>query len=876
MTTTINNEIEEYKKLSAAAVHAFLMNKKELNHTPTTIKAALNAITSTTGSSVPEVLDIVNKASGIKHEPEHINEILNMLSGISGSSTTSTSNVPNILDMLSGISESNSNSSLLFNKYTYGILISILIILGILLCIFLINPQSKSTKSTVTPLQPEYIAVIVIGLLILGLISYVFYDGGDKYKQVITSILDFKSVHVLGSPSLSSDDIIKILIFGCVLLIALFIFLYWILFPTQMLPYKTTYIILGCLFGVILLGLGAFIIPKILPFLPLSKVVEYGLPIFKILFFMILFGYLYKNPSTYTGDENPTKYWLDQINKGKLSGIRLASAYFNYLENLLMPGILPITILIGLYLFYKETTTDKIKNIILFIAFLAFIAEIYVLNPGNLIVPYVGTLIPVTIVIGIIGICYIIYTICWYEKPLEFTKSIAKPITEINPISYISLLLFIIFFIITVFGLYFFPDKTSVVYYAAISLTIIIFSLWFISLFITLIPQNVVEIFTSIIEALTELLQQRITKTLFGFIFSGFFLYWIIKSILNLTTTSSGTSQKERTTVFVINLFLILSILGLLYKIAKSNEHVAKSPLLSILTDIVLYIPCLFTIVMEYLISAVTSINLQNIQNIQVTNKTIYIKLLVGIVIIFGVFILIYQQIHKSINSSLISGGNLLLQNPVSLNEHTNLGNFYKLNDLDSTKIINLINYQFAMSCWVYLESTNTNSVDTYIPIMNYANSPIIQYNSVTNTMQICTTLESIQSDQKGAYSKSNIVKTSTGSTTNIDPTNQVSTPTTIIYEQSDILLQKWNNIIMNFNGGSLDIFYNGELVNSQINVIPNYSVNSELIAGFDNGLRGGICSVVYYKENLNIGQVQNIYNSLKNLTPPILTTPII
>jgi hypothetical protein len=91
-----------------------------------------------------------------------------------------------------------------------------------------------------------------------------------------------------------------------------------------------------------------------------------------------------------------------------------------------------------------------------------------------------------------------------------------------------------------------------------------------------------------------------------------------------------------------------------------------------------------------------------------------------------------------------------------------------------------------------------------------------------------------------------------------------------IIYKNSNFLLQKWNNIIINYNGGVLDIFLNGELVKSDIGVVP-YITYDNLTIGEDNGIKGGICNVVYFKQALNYSNIFYLYNMVKNTSPPVL-----
>ena len=53
-----------------------------------------------------------------------------------------------------------------------------------------------------------------------------------------------------------------------------------------------------------------------------------------------------------------------------------------------------------------------------------------------------------------------------------------------------------------------------------------------------------------------------------------------------------------------------------------------------------------------------------------------------------------------------------------------------------------------------------------------------------------------------------------------------------VVYDTTDFKLQKWNNIIINYDGGTLDIFINGALVSSTGNIVPIMSYD-EITCGF-------------------------------------------
>jgi hypothetical protein len=90
-----------------------------------------------------------------------------------------------------------------------------------------------------------------------------------------------------------------------------------------------------------------------------------------------------------------------------------------------------------------------------------------------------------------------------------------------------------------------------------------------------------------------------------------------------------------------------------------------------------------------------------------------------------------------------------------------------------------------------------------------------------------------------------------------------------ILFIKHNVLLQKWNNIIINYDGGILDIFINGELVKSDVGVVPYYTLDS-LTIGKDGGINGGICNLVYFKKPLTALNIYFLYNMIKNKTPPV------
>jgi hypothetical protein len=272
----------------------------------------------------------------------------------------------------------------------------------------------------------------------------------------------------------------------------------------------------------------------------------------------------------------------------------------------------------------------------------------------------------------------------------------------------------------------------------------------------------------------------------------------------------------------------------------KTPHNSQKNAFFDIFFKLFLYIPCLFS------------------DGFDVLMKTLFFRydaetkgslLLILITIVLFLLYWYFPSIQGLVSTQ---GGKLLVDNPVGIDEENTLANYEQLNGTNTNGSFEP-NYQFALSFWVFIESAqpSTNSHDSqFTSLLNFGEKPNVQYNATTNTLRIIM-------NQKELGEK--------GSTTMLEFDEQGNR---ILYENKNVLLQKWNNIIINCNGGTLDVFLNGELVKSAIEVVPFYTMDL-LTIGAKNGVKGGICNVVYYKKPLTTTNIYYIYHSMKNTSPP-------
>ena len=161
---------------------------------------------------------------------------------------------------------------------------------------------------------------------------------------------------------------------------------------------------------------------------------------------------------------------------------------------------------------------------------------------------------------------------------------------------------------------------------------------------------------------------------------------------------------------------------------------------------------------------------------------------------------------------------------------------------INRTNHITNYNYHYGLSFWIFFDSTliKENKKNAKGLILNYANNPKLYFDYDTDEIVLLVKVK----DDTGKY------------------TNEV------LYRTKEILFQKWNHFVINYNYGTLDLFINNNLVMTKRNVSPFIDPkNNKLKIGskkqpLDNC---GICNFSYYEHPLNLIDIKKIYSKKNN-----------
>jgi hypothetical protein len=181
--------------------------------------------------------------------------------------------------------------------------------------------------------------------------------------------------------------------------------------------------------------------------------------------------------------------------------------------------------------------------------------------------------------------------------------------------------------------------------------------------------------------------------------------------------------------------------------------------------------------------------------------------------------------------------GTQLLRDPVYLDTRHTLGTYEILHE---NKVMNGA-YKYSISAWFWINPQPVGtrpSYTKYTNILEFGKQPAVEYNALKNNLRV---------------------------TCHIKGDNTVT-----IFETNEIKYQTWNNIVINYDGATMDVFLNGFMVGSKPNIAP-YVKMENVIVGDIKGVEGGICNVMFYRNILHQRQILMLYKTLKGMSTPLL-----
>lgn len=149
------------------------------------------------------------------------------------------------------------------------------------------------------------------------------------------------------------------------------------------------------------------------------------------------------------------------------------------------------------------------------------------------------------------------------------------------------------------------------------------------------------------------------------------------------------------------------------------------------------------------------------------------------------------------------------------------------------------------MSFWLFIDANSpatSSSYTDYANIVSFGDNPAIEYNTSMRQLRIAI-------KEGPAVDKMRV-----------------------IYETHDFPLQRWNHVVVNNSGGTMDIFINNALACSEANAVP-YHKRDAIVVGQPDGINGGICNFVYFTHSLDTYQMYFLHELVSWKTPPVFAT---
>jgi hypothetical protein len=356
--------------------------------------------------------------------------------------------------------------------------------------------------------------------------------------------------------------------------------------------------------------------------------------------------------------------------------------------------------------------------------------------------------------------------------------------------------------------------------------------------------------------------------------------------VADKTGTDNNISLLFENIRFLVNVvfFVLLIVLSyyklyalmVLFIIVMFMFHLSKSKLgiliLKLLWLCIIYVPCL---ILDAIVGGRNMIGS--------TTRPIWIILIVETILLIMLFGLPYL-----INKAGVSKSQIILAPVPLMNQHdtklttesSEIFIFHNtaMNRSDADNDANCPpeekkRYSYSISGWFWLNDTITKK-DKDMVIFDFAGVPTITYNPSTTNFKVSCNAVGTDGTVYDGNAKKIVYQSIDKDIVNTSEYKEfvMSNELQIIKQ---IPLQKWNYFVINYDGKTMDVFLNDELIGKSGFIIPNITVERITSGESTNrsGLSGNICNVVFNKQPMTSEQIRWTYNALKTLEPPLVGT---
>lgn len=397
-----------------------------------------------------------------------------------------------------------------------------------------------------------------------------------------------------------------------------------------------------------------------------------------------------------------------------------------------------------------------------------------------------------------------------------------------------------------------------------------------------------------------------------------------INFILYLHKTNNNVFNITQNILGILIIIVIFAIIAKIFPIQIGNEKSKSADssnvtpfqkLITLLKNIIFFIPCLLIILVD-------EIN----EDIKLTPSSIYLLFFILLILIILIFLLplLFSYLAKHNKNNLLGG-----EGPFYLNEKKTLGKYQNLDKNVSSNVAipnfnssNLENTSLSNNLNNMLSNFKTNFTSQTSSSENSSNEDVVknEYNNIKNNISDNTKgydFKMFKNDLNGQYNigtkyydSSKIhnkfpynytysisfyiyinpqpTNTSIAYTKDTElfnygfkpviyyngnsrkiiiksrTINNKSDQLDTIYEMTNVKHQKWLYFVINYENNNIDVFIDGKLVGSKNNVTP-YFIGDSVTIGERDGIHGSIKEIYYFDKIKTPDSIQFLYSLTKN-----------